>query len=72
MITLKKTIEVKTDDEMSAQALVEKFKDEGPVKGYEVTGYTIKKKTKKSKDGDLEGYHCKIVLTYAGFWDDLI
>ena len=69
---LKETIEAKAYDEDSAQAFVYTMKEQGKEKGYEVTGYSITRKEKKSKGEVIaEGFLCKVTLTYNGFWDDL-
>jgi len=72
MKMLKETIEVKAYDEDSAQAFIQATKENGKEKGYEVSGYSITKKEKKSKGEVIaEGFLCKVTLTYSNFWDDL-
>ena len=72
MRQIKSTMEVKTYSEDEAQAYIDALKDKSENRGYEVTGYSITKKEKKSKGEVIaEGFLVKATLVYSGFWDDL-
>ena len=70
MILLKETKEIRTETEEEAKELMEKFRTEAAVKGYQVLscGYTHKEKKSKGEIAD-EGYLLKVVKVFGGFWN---
>lgn len=70
MIILKTTEEFRCETENEAKDLIEKMKDKGNSEGFEVTGWNVTKKEKKSKGEVIdEAWLCKVTKTFGTIWE---
>jgi len=70
MMVLKETVEFRCESEEEAKSIIEKIKEEGSSKGYEITAWDVKKRDKKAKGEVIDtAYLTKVVKTYGGLWD---
>ena len=70
MREIKITEELRTDSEVEAKEIMEKYREDAKVKGYTIgaSGYTYKEKKAKGEVID-NGFLVKIVKIYSDFWD---
>lgn len=71
MKVIKSTVQYKVATEDEAKALVDAVQEKGATEGYEVAGYKIVRKQKKSK-GEIiaEAYLVEITCKYGEFWGE--
>ena len=70
MILLKETKEIRTETEEEAKELMEKFRAEAAVKGYQVLSCGYTHKEKKSKGEIIDSCEIvKCVMEYAKPWE---
>ena len=72
MRELKTTKTFRVDTEKEAIAFIQQEKDNSMDGAYTITKASYVYKTKKTKEGTLEGYQIDITYTYQGLWDDLL
>lgn len=72
MRTLKETKSYRVDTEKEAVDFIQQEKDNSMDGAYLITKASYAYKTKKTKEGPIEGYQVDITYTYQGLWDDLL
>lgn len=72
MRTLKETKSYRVDTEKEAVDFIQQEKDNSMDGAYSITKASYTYKTKKTKEGPIEGYQVDITYTYQGLWDDLL
>lgn len=72
MRELKTTKTFRVDTEKEAIAFIQQEKDNSMDGAYTITKASYVYKSKKTKEGQLEGYQIDITYTYQGLWDDLL
>lgn len=72
MRELKTTKTFRADTEKEAIAFIQREKDNSMDGAYTITKASYAYKSKKTKEGPLEGYQIDITYTYQGLWDDLL
>lgn len=72
MRELKTTKTFRADTEKEAIVFIQQEKDNSMDGAYTITKASYVYKTKKTKEGPLEGYQIDITYTYQGLWDDLL